>query len=393
MEILVVLLEIFGAQICEIVVWLKCRGVSRNAKNMEGDRMETLRERCAGARELLGKMPKEKLGFFPTPLYRLERLSEELGVNLYIKRDDFTGMNLFGGNKIRKLQYLIGDALEKGCEYVFTFGATQSNHAMQTVSACRKCGLKPVLYLVAVVEPDREDLRSNLLLDKIMGAEIHVVEIRPEESEEDAEERALQMAREHMGRLEAEGHLCYEVPMGGASPVGSVGFVEGYVEFMEQSVELGIHPDYIFHGTGTGGTLAGLVAGKVLTGSDAEIISINVSWKDDGYPERVRELADRSLAIMGANQKVNSCKDIHTDLNFYQPGYEMPNEMAKEAILLLAREEGLLVDPVYTGKAFAGMLGYIRSGKVTRGSNVVFWHTGGATALFAEKEILGDLID
>lgn len=354
--------------------------------------MSELKEKCAAARTLLGRMPKADLGFFPTPFYKLENLSEDLGVNLFIKRDDFTGMNLFGGNKIRKLQYLIGDAAAKGCEYVFTFGATQSNHAMQTVSACRRCGLKPVLYLVAIVEPDEENLRSNLLLDKIMGAEIHIVRMEPGEDENDADGRSIQMAREHMKRLEAEGHRCYEVPMGGASPVGSVGFIEGYVEFMEQTGAAGIHPDYVFHGTGTGGTMAGLAAGRVLTGSDAGIISINVSWKDGGYPKRVEELANQSLALIGANVKVDASRDIRTDLNYYLPGYEMPNEGAAAAIRLLAEREGLFTDPVYTGKALAGMFDYIRTGKAAPGSNVVFWHTGGATALFAEKEILGKIV-
>lgn len=354
--------------------------------------MKDLQERCVRARKLLGRLPKEKLGFFPTPLYRLDRLSEELGINLYIKRDDFTGMNLFGGNKVRKLEYLIGDAAAKGCEYVFTFGATQSNHAMQTVSACRRCGLKPVLYLVAIVEPDEEDLRSNLLLDHIMGAEIHMVKMEPGEEEAEAEARSVQMAREHMKRLEAEGHRCYEVPMGGASPVGSVGFIEGYVEFMEQTAEQGFSPDYVFHATGTGGTMAGLAAGKVLTGSDAGIISINVSFKDEGYPSRTAALANESLALIGAEEKVDAGRDIHTDLNYYLPGYEIPNEAATEAIRLLAEREGLLIDPVYTGKGFAGMLDYIRTGKVPQGSHVVFWHTGGATALFAEKEILGKIV-
>ncbi len=354
--------------------------------------MNQLQERCAAARRLLERKPKAGLGFFPTPFCRLEHLSEELGVNLYIKRDDFTGINLFGGNKIRKLEYLIGDALAQGCEYVFTFGATQSNHAMQTVSACRRCGLKPVLYLVAIVEPDEKDLRSNLLLDKIMGAEIHIVKMEPGEEEADAEARAVLMAREHRKRLEAAGHRCYEVPMGGASPVGSVGFIEGYVEFVEQTEALGIHPDYVFHGTGTGGTLAGLVAGKALTGSDAEIISINVSMKDEAYPKRTEILANESLELIGAGERVEAARDIHTDLNYYLPGYEIPNEAASEAIRLLAKTEGLFIDPVYTGKAFAGMLDYIRTGKVPQGSNVVFWHTGGATALFAEKEILGAIV-
>ncbi len=349
-------------------------------------------EKTMDARKLLGKLPKVQLGFFPTPLHKLERLSKQLGVELYIKRDDFTGISLFGGNKIRKLEYLIGDAEAKGCEYVFTFGATQSNHAMQTVCACRRRGLKPVIYLVAIVKPDEADVRSNLLLDQILGAEVHIVEIGEGETEADAEDRSVVMAREHMARLEAEGHRCYEVPMGGASDVGSVGFIDGYVELEEQLEAAGLHADYIFHGTGTGGTMAGMQAGRKLLGSDTEIISVNVSFKDEGYGAKCAELANKSLAQIGAGDvKVDACEDIHTDLNYYLPGYEIPNEAASEAIRLLAREEGLFVDPVYTGKAFAGMLDYIRSGRVKEGSTVVFWHTGGATALFAEKEILGDI--
>ncbi len=344
-------------------------------------------------RKHLGMLPKADLGFFPTPFYRLDHLSRELGVNLYIKRDDFTGMNLFGGNKVRKLQYLIGDALHRGCDYVFTFGATQSNHAMQTVSVCRRCGLKPVLYLVAIVEPDEEDLRANLLLDKIMGAEIHIVRPLPGETEAEAEERSVQMAREHQKRLEEEGHRCYEVPMGGASPMGSIGFIEGFTELMEQSEKLmGRRPDYLFHATGTGGTMAGLLAGRALCGRDTAIISINVSHKDETYPGRCECLANESLALLGIEPLVKPGQEACTDLNYYQPGYEIPNEAASQAIRLLAREEGLMVDPVYTGKAFAGMLDYIRSGKVAQGSDVVFLHTGGATALFAEKEILGDIV-
>lgn len=344
-------------------------------------------------KQCLGQLPKADLGFFPTPLYRLDHLSRELGVNLYIKRDDFTGMNLFGGNKVRKLQYLIGDALNQGCDYVFTFGATQSNHAMQTVSVCRRCGLNPVLYLVAIVEPDEEDVRANLLLDKIMGAEIHIVKLLPGEEEADAEERSVQMAREHMKRLEAEGHKCYEVPMGGASPMGSIGFIEGFAELMEQSEGLmGKRPDYLFHATGTGGTMAGLLAGRALCGRDTKVISINVSHKDEGYPARCEELANESLRLLGIGPLVEQGEDACTDLGYYQPGYEIPNEGASKAIRLLAEKEGLMIDPVYTGKAFAGMLDYIRTGKVAQGSDVVFLHTGGATALFAEKEILGRII-
>lgn len=343
-------------------------------------------------RQLLSTVPVKKLSFLPTPLQKLENLSAHTGVNIYIKRDDLTGMSQFGGNKIRKLEYLLGQALAEGCDTVFTYGATQSNHAMQTVTACRRAGLRPVLYLVAIVEPDESDLRANLLLDRIMGSEIHIVRPEAGESEEEAEERSYIMAREHMARLNAQGHRCYDIPMGGANKTGSAGFIQGYLELSEQLDALGIQADWLFHATGTGGTLAGLAAGRSLIGSDTRIVSVHVSEKDSSYRKKVERMANETLAYIGAGGcAVDGERDLCCDLNYYRPGYEIPNEAASEAIRLLARTEGLLLDPVYTGKAFAGMLDYIRTGRVVAGSNVVFWHTGGATALFAEKEIRGDL--
>ncbi|MDD5936857.1 MAG: D-cysteine desulfhydrase family protein [Clostridiales bacterium] len=339
--------------------------------------------------EKLAALPKVSLGFFPTPLHKLENISKDLGVNLYIKRDDFSGRNLFGGNKIRKLEYLLGDAKKQGCEYVFTYGATQSNHAMQTAAACRTVGLKPVLYLVAIVPVDENDIRSNLLLDQIFDAEIHIVSVQEGETEEQAEERSFVMAAERQKELEAEGHKCYNVPMGGASYVGSTAFMGGYLELTKQMESFNLHADYLFHATGTGGTLAGLVAGKKAMESDTEIVSVNVSAKDDSYLIHVADLANEALDHLGLDTRIDGFKDLHTDLNYYAPGYEIPNERAKIAIKYLASMEGLLVDPVYTGKAFAGLLDYIRTGKVKQGSTVVFWHTGGATALFAEKSIVG----
>lgn len=343
------------------------------------------------------EIAKVQLGFFPTPFYRLNHISEDLGVNLYIKRDDFSGMSLFGGNKIRKLEYLLGDAVRKGCDTVFTYGATQSNHAMQTVTACRRLGLTPILYLVALVRPDENDIRSNLLLDKILGAEIHIVEQQEGETEEEAEERSFVMAREHAAKLEAEGHKCYDVPMGGANPIGSAAFVEGYLELQKQLQAMNVQMDYLFHATGTGGTMAGLVAGRAAyeeTFSEAhhaEIISINVSHKDQkAYHQKCTDMGNQALELMGYGARIRP-EDFHTELGYYAPGYEMPNEGATAAIKYLAEKEGLLVDPVYTGKAFAGMLDFIRTEKVPKGSHVVFWHTGGATALFAEKEILGEI--
>lgn len=350
-----------------------------------------MNQNIQNAKKHFENLPHVALGFFPTPLYKLETLSRDLGVNLYIKRDDFTGMNLFGGNKIRKLEYLLGDAVSKGCKAVVTYGATQSNHAMETVSACRRCGLEPILYLTAVVKPDEKDVRANLLLDKVMGAEIHIVDIGPDETEDDAEARSFVMGAEHAARLTAAGTPCYDVPMGGASHVGSIGFAAGFVELAEQLDEMNINADYVYHATGTGGTMAGLAAGRKLVGSETKIRSISVSPKNEFYLTKVQNLANQVLIDLGSAVRVDKDLDLFLDQGYYAPGYEQPNEKASEAIKMLARLEGLFVDPVYTGKALAGLIDHIRTGKVEPGSNVVFWHTGGATALFAEKSILGDI--
>lgn len=338
---------------------------------------------------LLESVPRVKLGFFPTPLHKLEKLSEKLGVNLYIKRDDLTGISQFGGNKIRKLEFLLAKAIKDGCDTVFTYGATQSNHAMQTATACRKLGLNPILYLVSIVEPDENDIKANLLLDRILNAEV-VIEPLNGADEAAAEKRAFEKSLEHAKKLESQGHKCCMIPVGGANGVGSAGFIGGFVEMLCQMDEIGISPDYIFHASGSGGTIAGLVAGKKLTGSDARIVGIGVSEKDGTYLNRIVALANSAIEYIGSNETVTT-EDFHYDSNYYAPGYEMPSEGGTKAIKELAATEGIFVDPVYSGKGFAGMLDYIRSGKVPRGSNVLFWHTGGNTALFAEKKIIGSL--
>ena len=344
------------------------------------------------AKNLLARLPRTSLGFYPTPLHKLERLSAELGVNIYLKRDDLSGVSTFGGNKMRKLEYLLGDALAQGADTVFTYGATQSNHAMQTVAAACKCGLHPVLYLVSVVEPDKETLRANLLLDYIYGAEVHIVRMEPGEEEADAEARSFAMGAEHVERLRAEDKHPYDVPMGGASPVGSVGFAGGFVELEEQCAAAGIKPDYLYHASGTGGTLAGLAAGRALLGADMRIVSVAVSPKDEGYEARTADLANRALGVIGASNDVRvSAEDLQVERGYFAPGYEIPNEWGNGAIRRLARTEGVLMDTVYSGKAFGGLLDHIERGIVPQGSTVVFWHTGGATALFSEPQIIGDL--
>ncbi|MBS7526301.1 D-cysteine desulfhydrase family protein [Fusibacter paucivorans] len=339
----------------------------------------------------LTAQPHQPLGFFPTPLYRLDKLSNSLGVNIYIKRDDFTGANTFGGNKIRKLEYLMGDAVMKGCDTVITFGATQSNHAMQTATAARICGLHPILYLVDLVENDSPEMRANLLLDKIFGAELH---IEPSNGEDMSigVERSRVAAAEKVAELESEGRKAYVIPTGGATPVGSSAYIGGYLEIQQQMRAIGQNMDYIFLASGTGGTLAGLSGANHYLGEETKIIGIAVGVKNDDYCKTVASLATMALEHIGIDHAVPE-NAIFVDDHYYAPGYEKPSEMGNEAIRRLARAEGILTDPVYSGKAFSGLIDYVESGKIEPGSNVVFLHTGGATALFAEPEIIGTLTE
>lgn len=348
------------------------------------------KERARELRELLSRVPKVRLGFFPTPLHRLDRLSQLLGVEFYLKRDDFTGISQFGGNKIRKLEYLMADALEKKADTVITYGASQSNHAMQTVTACRRLDLHAVLHLVSIVKSEDKDPKANLLLDRIMGAEVHLEPMFHEDDQE-ASARAEIKGKQQMRELEETGHICYEIPMGGANALGSMGFLEGYVELCEQLLVKELEEaDYLYLASGSGGTLAGLTAGKKLMNSRTRIRAVGVGLKTESYKEKVAAMATDTLRLLNVSETVEA-EDFEYHDGYYGEGYEVPSEAGTEALLLLARLEGILLDPVYTAKAFSGIIDHVRRGIIEKGSTVVFWHTGGVTALFAEKEILGDI--
>jgi len=339
--------------------------------------------------KILEEVPRRKIGFFPTPLQKLENLSKKYGIELYMKRDDLTGPG-FGGNKIRKLEFLIGDALVKRADYIITYGAIQTNHGRETVSACRICGLKPILYLVVQEEP--KEYMGNLLLDKIMDSEIHYVIPKPGMSGYEACVASSEKAKVRIRELESDGHICYDCPVGGFTPVGCLGFVCGFIELMEQLEEKDVVPDYIVHATGSGGTLAGLLAGKILLESDVKILSFSV----DKEPPDKGEIISKNVSEIGELLRANipECKDeINIDSNYYGEGYEIPSSESTAAIKELAREEGVILDPVYTAKAMSGLLDYIKAGKISKGSKVVFWHTGGTPAIFAEKEIVGKVWD
>ncbi|MBM7624881.1 1-aminocyclopropane-1-carboxylate deaminase/D-cysteine desulfhydrase [Sporohalobacter salinus] len=335
---------------------------------------------------------KAKLGFLPTKLHKLDNLSQKYGVNIYIKRDDLIGFSTFGGNKIRKLEYLFGDILAQEAKYVFTYGATQSNHAMQTAIACRKYGLKPILYLVDVLNEEIDFPRANMLLDEIMEAEIKVIEMTEGEEEFDAMYRAKEESRKYAEEIAEKESDYYLIPPGGASPIGTIGFINGYLEMKEQEFNQNINITDIFHPTGTGGTLGGLTAAHEYLNDDINIHGINVSHKDNSYLDEVAELANNALEVLGIESNVQR-EDIKVDNNYVGEGYEIPSNAANNAIKIFAKNEGIFLDPVYTGKAASALLDYIEKGKIEEGANVLFWHTGGTTGLFAEPKMLGNLLD
>lgn len=336
------------------------------------------------------QLPKFNLGFFPTPVHKLERLSEQLGVNLYLKRDDLTGPSLFGGNKIRKLEYLVGDAIKQGADTLITFGATQSNHAMETAVAARKAGMDVILYLETITPNKVGDDRANILVDKVLGAKIHYVSME-NRTEAEADAFAMAAAQKEAAELAKAGHKAYIIPVGGATPIGSTGFALGFKELMAQLPDIDV--DYIVQGSGTGGTAAGLIAGtKAFSKPDhpTQILSMNVSPKPEEHYQKVVDIANDALELLGLARNV-TLADTHFDQSYFGEGYEIPSASGSAAIQLLARTEGILTDPVYTGKAFAGLLDYVKTGKIKPGSSVVFWHTGGVSALFAEDKIVGKL--
>ena len=343
------------------------------------------------ARAHLGNLGKVSLGFYPTPFHKLESISSAYDVNLWIKREDFSGSTLFGGNKIRKLEYLLHDAKQQGCDTVFTYGATQSNHVMETATAARRCGMRPVVYLGAIVEPQPNDVRANLLLDTILGAEIHILPSCGRSTKETMEAND-HLFQAHIAQLAAQGHKVYNIPIGGSTPIGAAGFAECYIETMEQCESAGLACDYLVTATGSGGTLAGLAAGAAMLHDDSTQLSgIQVGKKDPAtYGQKIVELANSVLETAGAQERIDKLPFvIHSE--YVGPGYEKPYKEANDDIRYLARTEGIFTDPVYSGKAFHGLMDLIRTGSIPKGSNVVFLHTGGATALFSEPDIIGDL--
>jgi L-cysteate sulfo-lyase len=328
----------------------------------------------------LSRFPRVALGHLPTPLERMDRLRKLLGPDcptLYVKRDDCTGLAT-GGNKTRKLEFLMGEALAQGANAVITFGALQSNHARQTAAAAAKLGLYCDLILVDMVEGRGADYRrsGNILFDKLLGARIHGV------TTEQAAAKLQEVTAEHA----RAGRKTYVVPMGGSNAVGSLGYVAAFGEIVTQARSLDVRADAIVFGTSSGGTQAGLMAGAALADSATRIMGVNV------YKKNVADVAGTVHALALETMQMFSGKmdgvtsRLHVIDGYQGDGYGIPSDEMLEAVLVAAQTEGLLLDPVYSGKAMAGLIGHIRRGKFTRDQTVVYLHTGGTAALSAYAE-------
>ncbi|WP_111307606.1 D-cysteine desulfhydrase family protein [Confluentibacter sediminis] len=314
---------------------------------------------------------KYPLGFFPTPLEKMENLSKKYtDYNLYIKRDDNSGL-ASGGNKVRKLQFFIYEALDNGYDTIITAGAQQSNHCRQTAAACAKAGLECHL-LLGGNKP--ENYTGNLLLSHLLGATIHFT------GENRKGEDILSVKK----KLEVQNKKVYVVSYGGSNLLGAYGFVDAVKELKEQLSDMNLKMDYLFFASSSGGTQAGLKLGVDLFGLDVKLMPISIDklgYGDVTLDEAVLELlleGQKTLAI----EKIYTIEDATLIRGYDSEGYGVVTSNEKNAIKELAHSEGILLDPVYSGRAFYGMLDHLENKKLKKNSNVLFWHTGGLPANF-----------
>ncbi|MEQ9969396.1 D-cysteine desulfhydrase [Pectobacterium carotovorum] len=328
----------------------------------------------------LARFPRLSLGHFPTPLEVLPNLSAYLGgPTIYIKRDDATGLAT-GGNKTRKLEFLLADAQQQGADVIITQGATQSNHVRQTIAAAAKLGLKTKVLLEKRVEDYGEDYQrsGNVLLDNLLGGEI--IDHLPAGTD-------MQQAMETLAESQRkEGLKPYVIPGGGSSPVGALGYVACAEELLFQSSQQRLRIDHIVHATGSTGTQAGLVTGLVATNSQIPLLGISVRAPKAKQEENVYTLAQRTWQLLGIPGELpRSAVQVNSD--YVGKGYGIPTEGTLEALRLLAQLEGILLDPVYSGKGMAGLIDLIRQGHFRADENIVFIHTGGSAGLFGYRQL------
>ena len=307
------------------------------------------------------ELAKISLGLFPTPVHKLENISRLLGAEIYVKRDDMTGLGL-GGNKVRKLEYLLAEAKAQGAQVVFTTGGAQSNHAMLTAAAARKLGMTPILILK---KRGVTECKGNQLLERLMGVDVRFMDTNSYDD-----------IYAEMDRVGKElGVPYYKIPCGGSNALGTLGYVDCVREMSEQGLEF----DHIVCAEGSGGTMAGLALGAKLHMPGARVHGMMVDT--DPFEEITLRLMREAAALLGAD--VQSTKEDFALRDLCGPGYAIASEEGNAAVSMMAENEGIFLDPVYTGKAFAGLVAMAKEGAFAPGERVLFLHSGGAGGLFA----------
>ena len=329
----------------------------------------------------LARFPRIRCGHFPTPLEPMENLSRHLGgPKLWIKRDDCTGLSS-GGNKTRKLEYLMADAVAQKADTIITQGATQSNHARQTAAIAAKLGLACHILLEdrTGYQDEAYNLSGNVLMDQLHGASISK---RPGGTDMQKEMEIL------ADGLKKKGKRTYVIPGGGSNPVGALGYVNAALELLAQATAMDLKIDRVVHATGSAGTQAGLVAGLAMLNSQIPVLGIGVRAPKDRQEASVFALAEKVCAHVGVPGAVKR-EHVVANCDYVGQGYGIPTEGMVEAIKLVAQKVGILLDPVYSGKGMAGLIDLIKKGHFKKDETVVFLHTGGSVGLFGYPNAFG----
>lgn len=318
---------------------------------------------------------KLSLANFPTKIEKLEKISNESGVNIYIKRDDQTGSEI-SGNKIRKLEYSIYEALENGCDTLITCGGIQSNHARATAAAGIKLGMRAILVLRSDETPEME---GNYFLDKVIGADVRII------SSDNYRERRMEIMQKIKAESDAEGHKAYIIPEGASNGIGSLGYYSAMKEIKEQEKELGIKFDRIVAAVGSGGTYAGLCMGNAeFFNGEKKITGFNVCDDAEFFKKRSEEIIEEAQKYLDKSIIIKA-EEMDIIDGYVGIGYAQSRDEELEFIQKTAKKEGVIFDPVYTGKAMYGMMNEIEKGTFKKGENVLFIHTGGLFGIFSKR--------
>lgn len=333
--------------------------------------------------KFMNKFRKISLAFLPTPFEYAGNLTKLLnGPKIFFKRDDCTGL-AFGGNKTRKLEYIMADVLEKKADVVITIGGLQSNWARQTAASANKLGMETILVLNGK-EP--EEYQGNLLLDSILGCNI---KFKPytEEEEQKEEFGETPITAEFAEEVKRNGKTPYIIPLGAPNPVGNLGYINAVKELKEQSEKSGIHLNYIVSAVGTGGTQAGIELGLRLFKMNTKCYGISASLHIKPKSQEIADLCNQTIKYFELRCSQFSPGEITVNYDYIGKGYAIPTNECIEAIRTVAKTEGIILGPVYTGKAMAGLIDLIKKGEFNKNDNIVFVHTGGEPANFAYHKI------